>query len=99
MSLVEQLERIEERMEHSFLQNRFDTFNQLASERLLLLKRAQQSPEKDAVLALASVKTEQWVALLGQRIKEFRQTQSQSHALGGYGTGSSRAGRVVNRSL
>jgi len=86
-------------MEQSFLRNRFDTFNQLASERLVLLRKAQFSPEKDAFFAVARDQAVRWVDRLGDRVQQARQQQVKSQALGNYTTSSGRSGRVMNRSL
>lgn len=100
MSLLEQLKQIEERMEHAFLKNRFDTFNQLLSERFVLLKKARQLSGNRAVFELARTQTDRWSVKLGQRIDQSRQhqMQMQSQAVEGYG-GALSSGRVLNRSL
>lgn len=98
MSLIEQLERIEERMEHSFLKNRFDTFNQLLSERLVLLKQARLLTDSDVVFELARTQTDRWRVKLGKRICQSRQHQMQSQAVGSYDDAPA-SGRVLNRSL
>jgi hypothetical protein len=98
MTLLQKLEQIEERMENCVLQNRFDTFNQLASDRLLLLKKAMQSPDKEAVLSLAHKQSERWVELLSGRIGKMRMRRAQTQSLAGYGR-AARTGRVINRSL
>ncbi len=86
-------------MEHSFLQGRFDTFNQLLSERLVLLKQARLLPGNDALFELARKQTARWNDVLGKRISHCRQRKMQSQAMGGYMTGAPQSGRVLNRSL
>ncbi len=98
MSLLEHLEQMEERMENCVLQNRFDTFNQLAADRLLLLKKVMKSPDKEALLAVTRKQTERWVELLSGRIGQMRMRRAQAQALSGYGP-AARTGRVINRSL
>ncbi len=95
MTLLEQLERIETRMEQSFLQNRFDTFNQLASDRLVLLKQAQLAPENGALIELAREQTARWTEMLGKRVEQARKQRKPC----GYGGRSTRSGQVVNQSL
>lgn len=98
MTLMEHLEQIESQMECCFLQNRFDAFNQLASDRLVILKKAMNSPERDDLLALAREQSDRWVKLLGERVSEMRVRMTQQHTLAGYGT-SKQTGRVFNRSF
>lgn len=99
MSLLENLELIEQRMEQSFLRNRFDTFNQLASERQVLLRKAQFSPEKESFFAVAREQSVRWVDRLGDRVQKARKQQVKSQSLGGYASRSGRSGRMMNRSF
>ena len=85
-------------MENCVLQNRFDTFNQLASDRLQILKKAMKSPDKEALLALAREQTERWVELIDGRMGQMRLQRSQSKALAGY-MKPKRSGRLINRAL
>ncbi len=99
MTLIDQLKQIEERLEHSFLQGHFDTFNQLLSERFVLLKQARLLPGNDALFELARKQTMRWNDVLGKQISHFKKRQMQSQALGGYTNGAPQSGRMLNRSL
>jgi hypothetical protein len=86
MSLVEQLMVIETRMDAAFLNDRFQTFNQLASDRLRLLQHAQKSPEKDQVFELARHQTSRWVTRLENQVHRQRQVQQRKKSIrGAYG--------------
>ncbi|MDF7800909.1 hypothetical protein P4C99_15645 [Pontiellaceae bacterium B1224] len=95
---MEQLELIEQRMERSFLLDRFDTFNQLLSERFILLKQARKLQENNAFFEQARKQTNRWNEVLGKRICEHRQRQKQAQAMSGY-CKEIPSGRVLNRSL
>lgn len=99
MTLIEQLEQVEERMQQSFLQKRFDTFGELLAERLRLLRKAEHSPEKSAVFPLARRQTERWVAVLGEQVDLFQKRQSRIGVACGYAGRSPRSGGRVNRLL
>ncbi|MDF7808031.1 hypothetical protein P4E94_11325 [Pontiellaceae bacterium B12219] len=99
MTLLEQLEQIEERLEHSFHLGRFDTFNQLLSDRFAVLKQARQLPENDAVFELARKQSNRWKELIRSRIREHCQRQMQGKAIRGYGSEAPKSGRMLNRSL
>lgn len=96
---MEQLEQIEKRLQQSFLHRRFDTFNQLLSERFVLLKQARQLPDNEALFQLAHDQTVRWNGLLGELLTHGRHIQKQSQTLGGYSDSPSLAGRLLNRSL
>lgn len=98
MTMMEQFEQIEARMERSFRERRFDTFNLLVSDRLVLLQRAMQSPEKAAVLAMLQRQGPLWVDRLRTCIAQSR-PPPQGRSMGGYGGTRSRSGRMVNKPL
>lgn len=99
MNPIKQLEQIEARMEQSFLHGRFDTFNQLLSDRLHLLKQARKLPDNKALFELARKQTERWSDVLGKQIRQVRLRKMQEQAKGGYTNGVPRSGRLLNRSL
>jgi hypothetical protein len=99
MTLLEQLEQIEGRLERSFCLGRFDTFNQLLSDRLVLLKQARQLPGNDILFERAREQSNRWNERLGKRIHEHRQQQMQGKAIRSYGNEAPQSGRMLNRSL
>lgn len=99
MTPFQRLGQIEERLEQAFRKNRFDTFNQLLSERLVLLKRARQAPDGEALFATARAQTERWSERLATRIDTARRNRAEAKSPGGYGSASTRPGRVLNRAL
>ncbi|QBG47393.1 hypothetical protein EGM51_08310 [Verrucomicrobia bacterium S94] len=97
--LLEQLDVIEGRLERSFCQGRFDTFNQLLSDRLVLLKQARQLPDNECLFQHAREQSARWKELLAKTIHDQRQRQEQNRKIKGYGRGGVRPGRVLNRSV
>jgi hypothetical protein len=96
MNLMEQYQQVEARMEESFRKNRFDTFSQLMSERLRILRVTANAPDREHMLAQAKQRTEQWVTRLSDLIQKERLRWKQAQSLAGYRT-SSRSGRVINK--
>ncbi|MBN2164430.1 MAG: hypothetical protein JXR25_04635 [Pontiellaceae bacterium] len=76
MSLIKELELIESRMKRAFELRRMDTFRQLMSERVLLLRRAPASPEKEQFLERALLQAEQWTERLGRGMGDVRTRQA-----------------------
>lgn len=100
MSLIEQLDEIERRMEQSLELKRFDTFKMLLSERLMLLKKARHEQGNEDFFMTARKRTSDWIDLIDNRIKESRKEQQRASSMGGYGSGATiRPGRVINRIL
>jgi hypothetical protein len=96
MELIDQYRQVEDRLEESFRQNRFDTFTQLMSERLKLLRAAANTPDRRSLLALAKQRTEYWLVRLGDQIRKERLRWKQTQALAGYRQ-STRPGQVINK--
>lgn len=99
MSPIEQLKQIEERLEDSFVHDRFDTFNQLLSDRLVLLQNVEHLSGNEELFELAREQTKRWNDELGKRINHFRLRKMQAKTMGGYGKNTPQSGRVLNRSL
>jgi hypothetical protein len=99
VTLLEQLDQVEERMEKSLEKERFDTFNQLSAERFSLLKLVLQVPENEGLIEPAREKTERWVELFNERLAQARKKKQLSESMGDYSGGALRPGRVLNRSL
>ncbi|MDZ8117263.1 hypothetical protein [Pontiella agarivorans] len=99
MTLLEQLEQIENRLERSFRLGRFDTFNQLLSDRFVVLKKARQLPENEVFFERARQQSNRWNELLRKRVREHRQRQMQEKTIQGYGREVPKSGRMLNRSV
>ena len=99
MTLIEQLGQVDGRMEHALCKKRFDTFNQLASERLALLKQLRQASFDETLFEQARLKTICWAKRISEKLEQSRQERVRSEALSGYSARPVSSGRVVNRSL
>ncbi len=98
MTLFEQLQQIEERMQLSFEKKRLDTFNHLLADRLALLKKARKQADSDAFFELAQKQSAQWRVLINERLDEYRRGLAKSRAMSAYGKPSPKSGRVFTRS-
>lgn len=74
--MIQELKKVEERMQDAFLHNHFDTFNQLACERLDLLRKARNHADYVAILEDARRETDRWVGLLEQKVEKARKQLS-----------------------
>ncbi len=97
MDWIDQYQQVETRMEESFQKNRFDTFTQLMSERLKILRTGANSSDRTGFLATAKPQTEQWIIRLTDRIQEEKVRRKQTQALTGGYRRAPRSGKVINK--
>ncbi len=96
MTMVAQLELIEERMEKAFERRRFDTLVQLMAERFRIIRMAMQTPERAAVLSLAERLGDRWTTRLDEELGQSRKQQAMVRERMRQ---QNRSGRMIRRAL